>query len=248
MKKGSTQKFRWSGRYVALAGLLGALVSVLSGCVYLRLLEVKKQLSHFDDNFRISGASELVIEFKNPVIRKKDLRFLIGADPLSLSGKDEVRHHYEFDLVGRSTEAARPPMVRLSVDLAVQQGKMTKIIVPGTFMLLFPRDVIVDTLKQAKDAEIFETKKLARARIRLDPEVDAQLPHRSKTEMLMGRPMDISTVDDQDVLTYRYSISRAERDVPISTQLTFSKDGLLRKVFVHWDQSSIEALFLRDSR
>ncbi|MBK8575063.1 MAG: hypothetical protein IPN90_05075 [Elusimicrobia bacterium] len=231
---------------VALVALLGTVLSLLSGCVYLRLLEVKKQLMDFDANFKISGLSELVIEFKNPVIRTKDLRFLIGADPLSVSGEDEVRQHYEFEMVRHATEVALPPLGRLSVDLAVQRGKMTKIIVPETFMLLFPRNVIVDTLKQAKNAEVFELKKIARGRIHLDQEVEAELPSRSKTEMLLGPPLESAMLDDQDVLTYRYTIPNAPRDILILTQLSFSRDGLLRKVFVHWDQSSIEALFLRE--
>lgn len=246
MKISPTQKSHRPAQQVALVALVCTLLSLLSGCVYLRLLEVKKQLLDFDANFRISGLSELVIEFKNPVIRTKDVRFLIGADPISHSGEEEVRQHYEFDLVRHSTATAFPPMGRLSVDLAIQGGKMTKIIVPETFMLLFPRNVIVDTLKQAKNAEVFELKKMARGQIHLDREVEAELPSRSKTLMLLGDPLETATLDGQDVLTYRYSIPNARRDILILTQLTFSRDGLLRKAFVHWDQSSIEALFLRE--
>lgn len=234
-----------SFRQMAWVALLGTLLSVLSGCVYLRLLEVKKQLQNFDDNFALGGRSELAIEFKKPVIRIKDTRFLIGADPARETNDGEPRAHYDFELVRVSTESHPPPLSRLTLDLAFDKGKLSKIIVPETFMLLFPRNVIVDTLKQAKDADVFELKKLARARIQLSPHVDAELPSRTKTEMLMGPPLEVRQEENLHTLVYHYTITTARRSVPIEAHFSFADDGLLHTVFVRWDQSSIEALFVR---
>lgn len=232
-------------RQMAWVALLGTLLSALSGCVYLRLLEVKKQLQNFDEYFAIGGRSELVIEFKKPVIRTKDTRFLIGAEPSRESDEGEPRAHYDFNLVRVSTESHPPPLAWLTLDLAFDKGKLTKIIVPETFMLLFPRNVIVDTLKQAKDADVFELKKLARAQIHLDPEVEAELPSRTKTEMLLGAPLDVREEETLRTLVYRYTITTARRPVRIEARLSFADDGLLRKTFVQWDQSAIEAQFIR---
>lgn len=234
-----------SFRQMAWVALLGTMLSGLSGCVYLRLLEVKKQLQNFDDNFALGGRSELTIEFKKPVIRIKDTRFLIGADPARETKDGEPRAHYDFDLVRVSTESHPPPLSRLTLDLAFEKGKLTKIIVPEMFMMLFPRNVIVDTLKQAKDADVFELKKLARARIHLEPETEAELPSRTKTEMLLGAPLELRDEDPLQTLVYRYTITTARRPVPIEARLSFGSDALLRKVFVQWDQSSIEAQFVR---
>lgn len=242
----ATKNSHRSHRRVAWVALLGALLSLMSACVYLRLLEVKKQLQNFDENFAVGGRSELVIEFKNPVLRTKDARFLIGADPLSQKTGEELFYHFEFELVRSSTASAPPPMNRLGLDLAFRQGKLTKIIVPETFMFLFPRNVVVDTLKQAKDAEVFELKKLARGKIHLDREVEAQLPSYAKTLLLLGEPLLRASEGDLHVLTYRYSILKASKDVLILTQLSFDAEGFLRKAYVHWDQSAIEALFMRE--
>ncbi|MBP9128047.1 MAG: hypothetical protein KBD85_04130 [Elusimicrobia bacterium] len=232
-------------RHMAWVALLGTLLSMLTGCVYLRLLEVKKQLQNFDEYFAISGRSELVIEFKKPVIRVKDTRFLIGAEPAHESREGEHRAHYAFILVRISTVSHPPPLARLTLDLAFDNGKLKKIIVPETFMMLFPRNVIVDTLKQAKDADVFELKKLARAQIHLEPEVEAELPSRTKTEMLLGVPLESRDEGDLQTLVYRYTITTARRPVPIEARLSFGSDDLLRKVFVQWDQSAIEAYFVR---
>ncbi len=229
---------------VLLLGLAGA-VLLLSSCVYLRLLEVKKQLQDFDANFTIGGRSELVIEFKNPVLRTKDVRFLIGADPVFQTGEEDLVQHFEFDLVRPSSAALSVALERLSLDLVSRRGKLAKIIVPEKFMLLFPRNIVVETLKQAKDAEVFELKKLARAQIHLAPETEAELPSHAKTLLLLGEPLDSVPEGNLQVLTYRYRIVGAPREVPISVRLSFDADGLVRKGFVRWDQSSIEALFNR---
>ena len=52
----------------------------LSGCVYLRLLEFKGQLSNFDENFSVDLEEGLSITFLNPVILQKDM-WKIGLPP-----------------------------------------------------------------------------------------------------------------------------------------------------------------------
>jgi hypothetical protein len=243
---GPNPRFR-PERQIATVALLGTLLALLSGCVYLRLLEVKKQLKNFDENFAIGGRSNLIIEFKNPVLRSKDARFLVGAEPLFQTEKEgEILQHYEFNLVHRSSVTALPPLNQLSLDLASREGRLAKIIVPKKFMLLFPRNVIVETLKQAKDAEVYELKKLARGRIHLMPELEAELPSYEKTLMLLGDPLVSVPEEDLQVLSYRYTISSASREIVILAHLGFDPAGLLQKVHVRWDQSSIEALFIRD--
>ncbi|MBL8023062.1 MAG: hypothetical protein JNK54_02110 [Elusimicrobia bacterium] len=241
-----TPRFR-PERQVATVALLGTLLTLLSGCVYLRLLEVKKQLQNFDTHFAIGGRSNLVIEFKKPVLRLKDTRFLVGAEPLfQTENNGEVLLHYEFNLVHRSSVPSPPPLNRLSLDLVSRDGRLAKIIVPEKFMLLFPRNVILETLKQAKDAEVFELKKMARGLIHLPPDIEAELPSHEKTLMLLGNPAVSVPENDLQVLSYRYAISSATRDVPILAHLSFDASGLLKKVHVRWDQSSIEALFIRE--
>ena len=89
-------------------------------------------------------------------------------------------------------------------------------------------------------------KKLARGKRHLDREVEAQLPSYAKTLLLLGDPLRREAAGDMEVLTYRYTIAKAAKDVLILTQLSFGPDGLLRKAYVHWDQSAIEALFVRE--
>lgn len=226
---------------LAAALLLGV---CLPACVYLRLLDVKRQLQSFDENFAIGGRSELVIEFLNPVLRQKDARFLIGADPLlETVSENGSTDHFEFSLL--SSSGTPPPLQRLSLDLGYRDRRLAKIIVPERFLLMFSRNVLVETLKQAKDAEVLETKRIARARVTLPGAMEAELPSLARTQFLLGDPATIAIDGDLRTLNYRFGIDSAKRPVPILTRLSFDADGLLRRVFVRWDQSSVEATFVR---
>ncbi|MBL0349568.1 MAG: hypothetical protein IPP68_04230 [Elusimicrobia bacterium] len=258
--RGFRRAFARGGAVLLLA------VPFLSGCVYLRLLEIKKQLRNFDENFYISGRSELIIGFNVPVLKTKDVKFLIGAEPLYQTAEGEDVYHYEFEespapvvpapvvfgtttfVLNESTvpAAGPPPLARLSLDLAFHEGKLVKIIVPETFMLLFPRNVLVETLKQAANAEVFETKRLARGRISLPPHIEAELPSLSKTLFLLGEPATSYPEGDLQTFVYNFRIAKEDRRVPIQGRLCFDARGLLRRVFVRWDISSVEADFPRE--
>ncbi len=248
-----------------LAGALClAVLAVAPGCVYLRLLEIKKQLKDFDQNFAITGRSELVIEFKDPVLKIKDVKFLIGADPLYQTEEGEDIYHYEFDQVRAAVPAAPdvfivvgstgppqaaaapPPLHHLSLRMAFREVNLVRIIIPETFMLLFPRNVLVETLRQAADAEVYESRRLARGRIKLPLATEAELPSLSKTIFLLGEPLERVPEGDLETIVYRYEILKGRRQAPIKARLSFDVQGLLRRVFVRWDISSVETEFLRD--
>jgi hypothetical protein len=219
---------------------------IFSGCVYLRLLEVKKQLKDFDAHFTLSGRSDLVIEFNHPVLRASDAVFLVGADPLfQETAGGETLYHYAFTLVG-STGTAEVALGRLPLTLAVAERKLTKIIVPESFMYLFPRSVFIEVLRQAADAEVFQLRKTVHRRIRLPTTVDAELPSATKVLHLLGPAAEETSTSDGITRLYRYRIAGAERKAPIRVQLTFRPDGLLTRVVVTWGASTVDAEFLRD--
>jgi hypothetical protein len=248
-RRPSFSGFRPAPRFpssLRLAGLL-FIGGALSGCVYLRLLTVKKQLQDFDANFALSGRPDLVIEFKNPVLLSKDARFLIGGPPLEKAtvGGERV-WRYEFEMV-RSTGPLNAPLERLTLRLHMKDDKLVKIVVPETFMFLFPRNVLIETLKQAKDAEVLKLQKTVRRRMNLTPHSDAELPSLQKTLSLLGPPLETENTEEGfQRLLYRYRIMQDPKDVPIIARLAFSDDGLLRQVVITWDTATVDALYERD--
>ncbi len=235
-------KRKWPA--VLLTGAIGLLF--LSGCVYLRLLDVKRQLRDFDNHYAIEGDPDLEILCKTPVVLSKDVVYLIGAPPLTTEAKGDVfRWRYEFDRVLPEGDEEGAPMDRLSLSFDMRDGKVRRIIVPPSFMQLFSRQVLVETLRKAPEADVLQLRKTVVARNRLSDEADAQLPTRERTLSLLGNPLGVENIDRLETLVYRYKITGVEKNVPIIARLSFSSDGLIRRAVIHWDSATMDVEFLR---
>ncbi|HMU96859.1 MAG TPA: hypothetical protein PKA08_08785, partial [Elusimicrobiota bacterium] len=86
----------------------------------------------------------------------------------------------------------------------------------------------------------------ARGHIALPPHIEAELPSLSKTLFLLGEPAMSYPEGDLQTFVYNFRIAKDTRRVPIQGRLSFDARGLLRRVFVRWDISSVEALFQRE--
>ena len=53
----------------------------LSGCVYLRLNAVRKQLADFDQFVTVGGEPDLALNFKHSVLWPEDMGFLLKQSP-----------------------------------------------------------------------------------------------------------------------------------------------------------------------
>jgi hypothetical protein len=67
---------RGFAKRTATLGCLAAFALLLSGCVYLRLLQLKRQLADFDANFSVQLTSGLRLNCLKPVVLADDLRFI----------------------------------------------------------------------------------------------------------------------------------------------------------------------------
>lgn len=220
---------------------------LLSGCVYLRLLKVKNQLSDFDANFTVGGRTSWTLFFKNPVMYDRDVSFLIGSPPQHVStGTAGAVYDYEFQMVRASTDIAPTALENLSLRLTMNGRMVESLVVPETFLLYFSRRIVESSFRQAKNAEVLELKKTAKAQIHLTPDVDAELPTRDRTLLLLGPPLKAEKEGDTDVWTYRYAIKGDKKNVPIITVLYFRPEGELQRVIFHWDTSTVDGTFVRD--
>src|SRR5579884_1856892 len=73
---------------VIYLGLISLLISI-TGCVYLHLLEVRRQLSNFEDNFEIKDQNELTLVFLKPVLLTEDIIWLTELGPTSEEGTEQ---------------------------------------------------------------------------------------------------------------------------------------------------------------
>src|SRR3954470_11819852 len=82
----------WLTRWKLMAGLLAA-TFLFSGCVYLRLLQVKRQLGDFDRFFALDRHEGLRISCLTPVLLTGDFRWLgITPETIKRLGQSEEWH------------------------------------------------------------------------------------------------------------------------------------------------------------
>jgi hypothetical protein len=237
---------RRSNPFPLLISALAVPLLLLSGCVYLRLLEVRNQLRDFDANFSLTGRHLLSINFKNPVLRDRDASFLIGAPPaLVTPGEEADIWHYDFEAV-RSSGPQNVPLETLTLDLRVKNGKLLSIVVPEKFLYYFSRSVVSECLRRAPDAEVLKMQKTVRASVRLSPSTDAELPSLDKTRILMGEPLEVRPDGDWQQQIYRYKLAGNRRPISIIARLSFDGQGVFRRAHITWETSSVDVTFLRD--
>ena len=63
----------------------GLVLSLMSGCVYLRLLKLKNQLYAFDENVTVELDQGLSLKFPEPVVRDEDFVFITESQPSSIT-------------------------------------------------------------------------------------------------------------------------------------------------------------------
>ena len=72
------------------AVMIAAAVALLSsGCVYLRLLELKRQLAAFERNFTLETSEGVRLGFLRPVLLTRDIRWL-GLKPETVQQTGEI--------------------------------------------------------------------------------------------------------------------------------------------------------------
>ena len=173
------------------------LALLLSGCVYLRLLELKHQIAAFDRNFFVQTDDGVRIVCRNPVLLAKDVRWLgVAPEKVRKSGAAEqwqVRwvkqlppgghENGEFDII---------------IDMLFAQEKLTRLSIPERYFAVMPKSLLLDLLHSLGSARVDRSSR----------SVEAQLasarPDLPGIQKLLGRPSSRASKGNETVFRYRY--------------------------------------------
>jgi len=144
-------------RRAAAAAVLLAL-PFLTGCIYLRLLELKRQLGEFDRYVAVETTAGLKLTFREPVLLDRDMAFLgLATTDRARSGVAE-RWHVSWAKVPVAAEAGGPRVVQ-SLDFVFVDRRLTTVIVPERFFVFFPKDVLLAGLRAMGRAKVDREKR-----------------------------------------------------------------------------------------
>lgn len=223
---GSFTSFRPS-RVAAL--LLAGLTLFLSGCVYLRLLELKKQLGRFDRHFSLATDDGLTLILHTPVLRPDDIRW-IGVKPERITRLGQAEHwHVRW-------VKQLPPGVKeandydIVIEMSFAAAKLTRASVPERYFALMPKTFVTGVIKSVGGGRINKSQKGIEATVGA-AEVAAARPKLPAIDQLLGQPTEEKTDGANTIVRYRYIPVTPEPDPGVfDMRLTFdTKSGELLK-------------------
>jgi hypothetical protein len=223
----SSPRRRWLRPLRAFA--LASLALLLGGCVYLRLLELKKQINRFDDFFALQTHDGVGIVCHKPVLTTSDVRW-IGLRPeqtkkLGRAEQWQVRWVKQLPL-----GIAEPGQFDIIVDLGFGEDKLTRVTIPERYFAVMPKEFLVGVIKSLGRGKIDKSEKKIEAAVSA-AEIAAARPRLPAIDKLLGRPSEEYEEGPNTILRYRYvPATKESRAGVFDMHLTFNtKSGdLLR--------------------
>ncbi len=215
----------WTQPWLAFA--LASVALLLSGCVYLRLLELKKQLGDFDRYFMLQTRDGVGIRCHEPVLTTRDVRW-IGLRPeqtktLGVAEQWQVRWMKQLPL-----GITEPGQFDILIDLGFANGKLTRVTIPERYFAVLPKEFLVGVIKSLGRGKIDKSEKKIEAAVSAT-EVAAARPKLPAIDKLLGRPSEEYEEGPNTILRYRYiPATKESRAGVFDMHLTFhTKSGEL---------------------
>ncbi len=218
MKTGSRRRSTFSR--LAVGSLLATCCLLLSGCVYLRLLEFKQQLADFDKFFTLKTDDGLRLACLTPVLLDEDFRWL-GLTPATVKtlGQSErwrIRWVKQLPPGAKESDAHD-----IEMELIFTDGKFTRLFLPERYFAFVPKPFFTGLLRSLGKAGVDKSRRLAE--VNFTPEERALLTTRvvaTSLAMLLGTPSEKTVMTTHTTLRYRYT--------PIPPE---SKNGVIDMTF-----------------
>lgn len=209
------------------AAVLVLLTLTLTGCVYLRLLQLKLQLRDFERNFDVQTAEGLTLTMKNPVLLDEDIEQFFHWRPETRKRIGSAER-WEFRWVKDNVPADgdRPP-VELSLDLLFADHKLTKLHAPETFFVAtVPKALALSALHSLGGAKVDKAKRTAESTIggnALAEAASERFLNQEGVKAALGEPVDV--IPDEAKPKWHYGFH------PASPQQRFGDTGVVEVTF-----------------
>ena len=210
--------------------LLVALALLLSGCVYLRLLDLKKQFARFAENFVLLPGEDFELRCLKPVLTASDVRW-IGAEPKTIRPwKDGEEWSIRWIKIA-PPEAKETLVYDMEFIARIADDKLVEAAIPKRYFAYFPKELFINLLRSTGTAKVDKTDRQAESQTETPP--DTPLPNLKSIGGMLGAPTQKSTnKSGQLVYVYLYRLDLPKPDSkPIEMTFLFdATSGDLRKL------------------
>lgn len=190
-------------RRFGLALALGLVATfLLGGCVYLRLLELKKQLGQFDRHFDLRTEDGVRILCRTPVLLADDVRWLgLLPETTKKIGSAEQWHiRWAKELPPGKKDTGS---FYLALDLMFVEGKLSGVAIPESYFALLPKPFVLGVIKSLGGARVDKSKRVAEALVGSE-QVALARPDLPNIDKVLGLPTEERVEGTQTIQRYRY--------------------------------------------
>jgi len=185
--------------------LLGVLLLCLSGCVWLRLLEVKGQVSDFDQNFRVEITDRLALRFRHPVMYAEDFRYLTELEPTRIEPNPPgMRWTVDFHKLDTHGKVELPrKTLSFWMDFNAEQ-KLSGFAFSPLFLAMAPPEFLEASIRSLGKGSVDTGHRQLRVDPRDLPTIHARLPTRSVIQGIFGKPYSKTKDGEGTRVVYRF--------------------------------------------
>ncbi|HUR59779.1 MAG TPA: hypothetical protein VM029_18815 [Opitutaceae bacterium] len=190
----------WARALLTVAAI--SVSSLCSGCVYLRLLELKRQLAQFERNFALQTDEGIRIICHHPLLLADDVRW-IGMRPETIKklGRAELWHvRWVKQLPPGVTEKGT---FSIELDLTFADGKLSAVTIPENYFKLLPKSFVIGVIKSVGGAKVDKSARTAESVV-TSGEVALAQPSMPSIEKILGRATESRVDGPHTIDRYRY--------------------------------------------
>ena len=199
---------RSSARRIFAAFALVALSVLLSGCVYLRLLQLKRQLNDFDRHFTLDTTTGVRLNCLEPVLFADDVRWL-GFEPAVVSPLPDGEHwHIRWTKVP-PPDARETGNFEIAFDLTFSGEKLSALSIPDDYFSVLPKEVFVSGIKSLGGAAVNKKARSVESQVQLAlGEHTHPWPTQASIAEVLGQPTE--EIAGKERVTWRYHFISAD--------------------------------------
>lgn len=206
---------------------LGFILTLLSGCVYLRLLKFKNQLHDFDEHVLVELNEGLSLTFPTPVVRDEDFVYITESQPsriTSISTEPMVEDwDWKFE---KEIQTAEGKPFSIIFRTRFEDGLLTQINFDEKLLEAIPEDFIVELFRSLGKAKINKLRKSMTAAMNSDTLEGVKLPSMTDISVVMGQPTDKNKKEKRRLWHYVFNFYNPKnKDLSGQFAIVFKSDS-----------------------
>ena len=220
--------------------LLLAMMLMLSGCVWLRLLEIKNQLADFDENVRIEVADQhFIVHLLKPVLFSDDFVYLSKLRPSRIEKEPQgsYRWYLDFHMDPTRTPEQKTKIVSFIMTYNAEH-RLAAFDFSPLFVEMAPPQFLEASIRSLGVGKVDQGKK----QLKVDPEdlpkLTAKLPKTADITKVMGPPYQEGRDDGMKVLLYRFKAASQ----PVDKEY---EERRIAEAYLYFDPAKDELVRLR---